>query len=271
MSLWSKVLGTIEATFQLGLGGPKFKASSGALEARNAADNAYAVMRGASPVGNNDLVTKQYADTLATRYVIADQFDGNSSLPANTSTERFLVVTTTGANASIGDLIWDDGTGTGTAVKLITTERMIMTQSALSGGTISLVADSMYWWDTNTSAWLLVSGSGLSGTLRMIRLAITNAASQSSSSQIPANATVVETTLDIVTPYSAGATISVGQTGTPALLQATTDNLATVAGQYQTPQDVAWGASPLAVLVTVAGSPAAGAGFCLVKYSVPDV
>lgn len=271
MSLWSKIIGTIEATFQLGLAGPKLKANSGAVEARNAADNAYAVMRGASPVGNNDLVTKQYADTLATRYVIAGQFDGNDALPSNTGTERFLVVTTTGATASIGDLIWDDGTSTGTAVKLTTAERLIMTQSALSGGTISLSADSMYWWDTGTSAWLLVSGSGVSGTIRLIRLAITNASSQSSASQIPANATVVETTLDIVTPYSAGATITVGQTGTATLLQAATDNLATVAGQYQTMQDVAWGATPLAVLVTVGGTPAAGAGFCLVKYSVPDV
>lgn len=271
MSLWTKILGTIESSFQLGLAGPKLKASTGAVEARNAADNAYAVLRGAPPVGNNDLVTKQYADTLATRYVIADQFDGNSALPANTSTERFLAVTTTGATASIGDLIWDDGTGTGTAVKLTATQRLIMTQTALAGGTITLSADSMYWWDTGTSAWLLVSGSGVSGAIRLLRFAITNAASQSSSSQIPAGAVSVETVLDIVTPYSAGATITVGQTGTAALLQATTDNLATVAGQYSTPQNVAWGGSPLAVLITVAGAPAAGGGFCLVKYSVPDV
>ena len=271
MSLWSKIIGTIESTFQLGLAGPRLKASSGAVEARNAADNAYAVMRGASPVGNNDLVTKQYADTLATRYVIAGQFDGNDALPSNTGTERFLVVTTTGATASIGDLIWDDGTSTGTAVKLTTAERLIMTQSALSGGTISLSADSMYWWDTGTSAWLLVSGSGVSGSIRLVRFAVTNAASQSSTTQIPANAVVVETTLDITTPLSAGATVAIGQTGTPALLQATTDNLATVAGQYQLMQNVSWGGSPLSVLITVTGAPAAGSGFCLVKYSVPDV
>lgn len=271
MSLWQKIRGTIETAFQIGLGGPNLKANGAVVEARNAGDSAYAIMRGASPVGNNDLTTKQYVDNLATRFVIAGQFDGNNALPSNTSTERYLVVTTTGANASIGDLIWDDGTGTGTAVKLTTTERLIMTQTALTGGTISLAADSMYWWDTATSAWINVGGSQMSGALRLILLPITNAASQSSAANIPANAYVVSALLDVTTPYSAGATISIGRTGSTALLMATTDNTATLAGQYEAQQNTAWGASALPVLVTIGGSPAAGAGSVLVKYSVPDV
>jgi hypothetical protein len=54
------------------------------------------------------------------------------------------------------------------------------------------------------------------------------------------------------------------------LLQASTDNQATVAGQYVVDQATAWGASPLAVLITVGGSPAAGGGYCQVVYTVPD-
>jgi hypothetical protein len=270
MSLWSKIVGTIESYWQIGLAGPRLKANSGAVDVRNAGDSAYAVIRGATPVGNNDLVTKQYADTLATRYVITDQFDGNDALPANTATEHFSVVTTTGTNAAIGDLIWDDGTSTGTAVLLPTAQRLIMTQTALTGGTISFAADSMYWWDTTSGAWINVGGSTMSGAQRVIKFATTNAASQSSTAEIPANAVVLSATLEVTTPYSAGATVSIGRTGSTALIQATTDNLATVAGTYDVPQDTAWGATALPVLITVAGTPAAGAGFCIVQYVVPD-
>ena len=270
MSLWSKIVGTIESYFQIGLGGPRVKANSGAIDMRNAADNAYVITRGLSPVGMNDYVTKQYADTLATRYVVSGQFDGNNALPSNTGTEQFLVVTTTGANASIGDLIFDDGSSTGTATKIVATSRTILSQTALTGGTVSLAADTMYWWDTGVPAWTNISGSTMSGALRTIRMAITNAASQSSASTIPANANIRRAMLDVVTPYSGGATISVGRTGSLALMMATTDSLVTAAGLYEVTQDTAFGASALAVVVTVAGTPAAGAGYCIVEYTVPD-
>lgn len=41
------LLGTLYSKFQLGLGGPQLKGSSGTVEARNAADNAYATIRAA--------------------------------------------------------------------------------------------------------------------------------------------------------------------------------------------------------------------------------
>jgi len=63
MSFRSKLIGTIEGIFQLGLGGPNLKNSSGVIEARNAGDTAYAIVRGLTPVGNDDLATKNYVDT----------------------------------------------------------------------------------------------------------------------------------------------------------------------------------------------------------------
>jgi hypothetical protein len=172
MSVWSKIKGTIESIFQLGLGGPNLKNNGGAVEVRNAGDTAFAVARGATPVGANDLATKAYVDS-----------------------------------------------------------------------------------------------GGASGALQEIRFAIGTGASQSSATQIPANAFVSSTEVEVTTPYSGGSTISVGQTGTPALLQATTDNLSTANGIYHVDQDVAWGASPLAVLVTIAGAPSAGVGVVIVKFS----
>lgn len=199
------------------------------------------------------------------------QISGASALPNNSGVEHFIVVSTTGGTGTIGQLYWDDGSGVGTvSVIPATSGSMILTTVALSGGTVSFKADTLYIWDATASAWTAASGAGASGSLRTIRFATTNAASQSSASTIPANAIIVDTKFDVTTPYSAGATVSIGQTGSTSLLQATTDNLATVAGIYETPQDVAWGASALAVLVTVAGAPAAGAGFVTVQYCLPD-
>lgn len=271
MSVYSKIRGTIETIFQLGLAGPNLKASSGVVEARNAGDSAYAIVRGATPVGNNDLVNKQYADTLAARHIVSAQFDGNNPLPANTGVNHFEVVTTTGANASIGQLIWDDGTGVGTAVVLAAVDsRLIITTMAFSGGTISLAAESLYTWDATSGAWLNAGGSLMSGALRIIRYAVTNAATQDSASLIPANAVILRARLNVVTPYSGGATVSIGRAGSTSLLQVTTDNRPTVADIYEVPQETAWGGAAFAVRTTVGGAPAAGAGFVLVEYSVPD-
>lgn len=62
MSLWSKLRGTAETSFQVGLGGPQLKANAGNIEARNSSDAAFVIVRGATPVAANDLVTKAYAD-----------------------------------------------------------------------------------------------------------------------------------------------------------------------------------------------------------------
>jgi hypothetical protein len=270
MSLWSKIVGTIETTFQIGLGGPKIKNNSSVLEARNAADSGYVVVRGATPVGDSDLTTKLFVDTVATPTIVTAQHNGGVALPANTGVRHFYVVSTTGAFATIGNLLFDDGSAVGDVTVITTAARMIVTTAALSGGTVTFKADSPYVWDTDGVAWVAAGPSGVSGAIREIRLTITNAATQDSVAMIPSFAKVTEATLNIVTPYSGGATITVGRVGSLTLLQDTTDNLATVAGLYQVMQDTDWGVTELVVRVTVAGAPAAGAGYCIVKYTLPD-
>lgn len=174
MSLWAKIIGTIETKFQLGLGGPQWKANGGVIEARDSADAAMVKIRALDPAGATDVATKNYVDT----------------------------------------------------------------------GT-------------------------LGGSVRQISFALTNGASQSSATQIPANAVVLKVQLEITTPYSGGATISVGQSGSTSLLMGTTDSNPQAAGIYEVGEDVAWGVSALAVLVTVAGAPAAGVGKCIVNYTTP--
>lgn len=59
-SFWSKIRGTYETLFQIGKGGPQFKSNAGAMEAKNATDAAFAIMRALDPVAANDLVTLGY-------------------------------------------------------------------------------------------------------------------------------------------------------------------------------------------------------------------
>lgn len=66
MSVRSKIRGTIETIFQIGLGGPQWKNNAGVIEARDTDDTVYIVVRGGVAVavtpGNNDLLTfLQYA------------------------------------------------------------------------------------------------------------------------------------------------------------------------------------------------------------------
>lgn len=64
MSLLSKIRGTVESYFQFGLDAAQVKgASSTVLEARNADDTTFAIVRVDTPIDPNDAATKAYADT----------------------------------------------------------------------------------------------------------------------------------------------------------------------------------------------------------------
>ena len=58
MSVFGTFRGILNSLFQLGKGGPQLKNAAGAIEARDAVDGAYAVVRGASPSGASDFATK---------------------------------------------------------------------------------------------------------------------------------------------------------------------------------------------------------------------
>ena len=171
MSLWSKIRGTIETAFQLGLKGPQWKNNAGIIESRDAADAAFVIVRGATPVNANDLVTKAYADS--------------------------------------GSVIVDGG-------------------------------------------------------VQEIRFALGTATANSTTS-VPNNAIVISAELDVTTPYTAAATISIGTAGSPSALQATSDNNPQAAGIYQVMQDTAY-PGPATIQATVAGGPIAGVAQVIVRY-----
>ena len=105
---------------------------------------------------------------------------------------------------------------------------------------------------------------------RTIRFAV-GTATTSSVTDIPAGSIILSASLDVTTPYSAGATLEVGNAGDATLLQASGDNDPQASNLYAAPQDTSWGGSSAPVLVTVSGAPAAGAAECIIVYTIqPD-
>jgi hypothetical protein len=102
MSLWSKIRGTAETLFQLGLGGPQLKNNASVIEARDNADAAFVIVRGATPVAANDLTTKAYVDSGGASGDVAEiRFAINTTATQNsvTSIPAGAFITSTAADA----------------------------------------------------------------------------------------------------------------------------------------------------------------------------
>jgi len=267
MAIYEKIRGTIESIFQFGLGGPQLKNNSGSLEVKNSDDSAYGTLSIGEPTDDKHAITKKYADSLEKPMIVTAQVDGNTT-PTPTS-RRHIVVNSNGTAANIGDVWWDDGTS---AEKLTAVEgRTIAVTDALSGGTATFDADSIYQWDADGSIWVKIGDiGGLTGAERVIRYTIDNSATQDSTNDIPANNRITSCELEITTQYSGGSSIEIGSESTDGLIMGTGDNTPQSANTYKVPQDTAWEASDEKVRVKVAGAPAAGAGVVIVKYTNPN-
>ena len=273
MSLFNKIRGTFEDLFQIGKAGPQIKKNATNIaELRNSDDTDFARLKGAAAQADNEFITLKQLETATKPIIVSTQADTSSSLPNNSGTKQVIVVTTAGSGAVIGDLLYDDGSGSGTVEILPAVEgRTIAVTDALTGGTVTFDPDSIYIWDADGSAWLKIGDIGsVTGAERVISFDIDNTASQASTSSIPANAVIMDTKVKITTPYSVGGTIEVGQTGDTDLLQTTADNDPQSANTYQCADPLDWGGSALPVLVTVGGTPAAGDGTVYVTYTVPN-
>lgn len=258
---------------QLGKNGTNIKyVDDATLEFRNEGDTQFAVVRGAAPVGDNDFVTKAYADKLPKPVIVDRQADTSSSLPNNTAVRGHVVVTTPGTGAVIGDLLFDDGSNSGTMEILPAVDgQMISVTQTLSGGTISFDANALYTWDATGGAWIKIGDvGGLSGAVRRIRWTFTNAAVTDAGTQIPAGAFVHDAQIKITTPFPGGATLELGRASDSDLLQDADCNIPQKpAGSiFQTEQDTAWGTAAVPRVTT--NSPASGAGVAIVEYSIPD-
>jgi hypothetical protein len=258
--------------------GPLFKNDGGNAQVRNAADSGFVPVKAGNPTDPQHLATRNYVDSISKPLIVVGQHDGGVAIPANTGAIRYLVVTTTGGNATIGEVLYDDGSSVGTMTVLAAENgRTISTTTTLAGGTISFTADSIYQWDADGSSgaantWVKIGDVGnVSGAVRTISYTIDNSAQQDSTAVLPAGALVLEARLTVTTAYSGGATIEIGTTGDADAFQATTDNNPQAGGvpnRYTKYQETVATAS--VVRTTIAGAPAAGAGRVTILYTEAD-
>lgn len=106
------------------------------------------------------------------------------------------------------------------------------------------------------------------GTLKENRFTIDITAAQESTLDVPANARVRDAWLEVTSVYDAGTTIKIGTAVAADAFQTLSQNKPTVLGTYSVEQDVAFGGSAGKVKVAVGGSPLAGAGVVIVRYSI---
>ena len=274
MGLFKNLAGTMASFFQVGgPTGTAIKESGGVMQVRVSDDTAFARLQVDTPTADQDAVTKLYADTLEKPLIVSRQADTSASLPANTGVRGFVVVTTAGSGAVIGDLLYDDGSGAGTMSILAAVEgRTIAVTDALTGGTVTFDADSIYIWDADAgpAEWVKIGDIGnVTGPVRMIRFVVGTATIDSATS-IAANDRIISASVDVTTPYSGGATIEVGKAGgTVDLLQDSGDNRPQSAHVYAKEQDTDWGAGSAAIRTTVTGA-GVGASTVIVRYSNPN-
>ena len=272
--LFKKIKGVVGSVFQLGKGeGILFKSTgTDNGEVRNSTDTGYARLKVLAGTNDNDAVNLKQLNTASKPTIVSDQADTSVSIPSNTGVKRTLVVTTAGSGASIGDLLYDDGSGVGTMEILTAVEgQTIAVTDALTGGSISFDPDSIYIWDADNTQWTKIGDIGaVTGAVRMVRFAIDNTASQESTFEIPANDIVESVHLEVTTAYSPGATIEIGKTGSTDALMASTDNNPQLSSSaYECEERVDFGPSD-GILVTVGGAPAAGAGIVTVRFANPN-
>lgn len=268
--LWKNLWGTLNSFFQIGgTAGIRWKNNSSVMEARDSDDTDFVPVRGLAATQDDEFVTWKQLLTARGTAIISRQADCTAALPVNTTTRGLVVVSTAGTGAAIGDLLFDNGLNTGNMTIIAAIEgQMILVTDSLTGGTVSFDPDTFYAWDADNLEWRgQVSES--SGAVRCLRMAIDNTAAQASTHKIPANARILRCDVEIVTPYTAGATIMVGWTGdTDGIISTTAGHDPCTAGFYSFEQDTAFKATLDTLLVTTS-APVAGAGFVCVWFVIP--
>lgn len=262
MGMWDSLLGTMQSVFHIeGPLGPGIARATNDLAIKNAANNALANLQVARASAATHATS--YDDLKERIYLIEFSFDGGTPPAGGANTGKYGFCHTSGGVFNAGQIYLDSGTALVAAT--VYKAHFLATTSVVTG-TVSLIANGIYVATTSSApfGWTL-KGDGTAsstGLIKLIKIPITTTGAASTTATVT-NGRVMRVIATVATPYSAGATITTAigaQT-----IQATSDVEATVAGSYisEVMADITAGA---VVTVTIAGSPAGGAGEVLVEY-----
>lgn len=260
-------LSGVGSTIQLGKAGPKLKNNSGAIEAKNAADNAFAVFRVGNPVGLDDAVNRRYIETRA-NVIVTGQING-SSPPAVVSGVTYLC-TTTGGTYTAGRLYFGEN-----AVwnEIIPQEGLtISVTDALTGGTLTFAADHRYLFDSDSGNWVDIGPAPAETKLiKAVRttLAFNSAGTVNIGSALPTNATVSKILVNCTQAFNGvSPTVTFGVAGQVAELGAANESDLTTTGVYVIDCFKTYVSNEQLIATYVAGISSTGAASIEVHYSI---
>lgn len=271
----------ISGNVELGKGGPRLKDDSGVIEARNTGDDDYAIMRGGSPIGDNDLVTKQYLEAYGAPVVIGNIYDSGG--PAST---QFTGSGQEGAIAICNETVapftenilyrldtWDTDVDTSDWTPITPTEGMrISMTDASSGGSTAYTADHIYMWDEDGSTWIDMGPSAaVSKVVKTERVALVFGSSGTLAigSAIPAGSRVHKVIINVTTAFDGTTpTATVGDSSDPDRLLTDPEVDLTAVGTYVADCYYAYGSNTQTNVTYVADSSTAGAAEVEVLFSI---
>jgi len=265
-------------------GGAKVKNSTGVIEARNNADAAYAVVRGADPVGSNDFVTKQYLLANANVTVIGNIYDVGATTPGSTQftsagQEGYLAICNESVGAFTIDNLyrldtWLTDVATSSWTEIVASEglRFVMSDAS-SGGTDSYSADHIYIYDADGTEWIDIGPAAAATAIsKNLQAALVFGTSTPVAIGTPsiANSVITKVIVDVTTAFDGTAPLlDIGISGTVDLYMDQTEIDLKTIGVYVV--DVyKLDAGPTAIIGTYAAdSSSAGAASIMVKYDTP--
>ena len=252
---------------KLGKAGSRIKSSDGAIvEARNNADDAFAIVRADHPVNDNDVVTKKYLETRAD-VIVTGQIDGGTP-PAAGTPGRIFMCTTAGGTYVLGTLYRD--TGSEWEALSSVAGMTIAVTTALTGGTIEFENDSKYIWDADTSTWKFIGASVIAEGVQSVHktLSFTDTGTILLK-EVPAGS-IITNVIVIVTQVFDGTTpgLTIGDSVDPDRLLVLDHVDLTALGVYQVIPGYLYGAETVInTTLTTGGSPSTGQMQVVMEYS----
>lgn len=204
----------VGSSVELGKGGARIKSTGGVVEARNTGDSAYAILRGAHPVDENDLVTLRYLKTKGD-VAVTGQINGGAP-PAAGTPGRVFICTTTGGTYTVNYLYYDDGSAW---VEVVPSngQSMVVTVD-LTGGAVEFLGDNAYLWDLETTSWVnigpAVSSHSKQLQQRTVDIAYTDSGALNVGAAVSANGRVLSVYINVTQVFNGTVpTLIVGDAG----------------------------------------------------------
>ena len=260
-------LSGVSTDVELGVDGLRIISDGTAVSLRNNANSAYAELLVADPTTDNAAATRGWVER---RYDVSatDQIDGTA--PPAVVVGAIYMCTTSGGIYTAGYLYRGEGAAW---VEIIPYNGMrIVVTTALTGGTLTFLADHIYLWDGDTSVWVDV-GPYIAPTKfvksERVNLAFGSAGTVNIGASVPINARPYQVIINVTQAFNGTpkSLVAVGDAGSTSRLMATSEANLNKVGIYFVNCNYNYGASTQLIATYTAAGAGTGAATIEVLYT----